>query len=258
MQYTEEDKGRLAEYIKKQTKSGYDITSIRNFLISNGYSSSLVDASIDSVYGRADLQKEKLPRTYSKKLIIMSFIALVIVAGLVFGLFKLLDEDSAEIGILTERKPLGSQNVLANDGGEKEIIGRQNIDDSSVQQTTAEDSVIESGEQNREGRERAFIVYEPTILEIDDFINQKSEEESLNLCSELKEQQFKRNTCFKKMSIKFDSPEYCEKIDNINYRDNCYFIFAFAGKPQYCEKIQDTYQKLTCNSYGKASAGDGL
>src|SRR3989338_5309228 len=117
MNYTDEDKKRLADYIKKQTKSGFDITTIRNFLISNRYSSSLVDASIDSIYGNSNIPKSHIPKKSSHKLIAIAVLSLIIIIGLTFGLIKFFDEDRTgeNSNNRIERTPLGSQNDFKKD-----------------------------------------------------------------------------------------------------------------------------------------------
>ncbi len=253
MAYTIEDTKRLSEYIKKQIRSGYDITTIRNFLISNGYTSSLVDASIDSVYGNTESkqvnrQTQKIGINKSYKLITISILGLVIISGLIFGLIKMLGDENIvyEQNIPSERTPLGSLNDLKNEGlinlDTPKSDKRTELQNTNKQNAIIVDDNIEPNENSQ--------YYEPTILEIDDIINTMSEEESQKLCIGLNDQ-YKRNSCHKKLAIKSDKPEHCENIDKINLKDNCYFIFAFAGKSQFCEKIQDTYQRLTCNSYGK-------
>ncbi|MBR9691613.1 hypothetical protein GOV06_02405, partial [Candidatus Woesearchaeota archaeon] len=49
---------RLADYIKKQLEAGYDIDTIRNFLIRNGYDSRDIDEAVDYIYGKP---KKELP-----------------------------------------------------------------------------------------------------------------------------------------------------------------------------------------------------
>jgi|SRR3989344_223007 len=261
MPYTIEDTKRLADYIKKQIKSGYDITTIRNFLISNGYTSSLVDASIDSVYGNSESkQAGKLAPQISAnkyyKPILISILGLVIILGLIFGFIKIFGEEAVvdTQNIPTERTPLGSQNNLKNNEIANQNTNQNNAENQEIpsQNQQNNENIVETARVNED-----LQTYEPTILEIDNLINTKSEAESQKLCVELKDE-YKKNSCYKKLAIKSDKPEYCDNIDKINLKDNCYFIFAFAGKSQFCEKIQDTYQRLTCNSYGKAIQEESL
>jgi len=60
----------LAEYIKKQLDSGYDITTIKNFLINKKYPVNYVDSAINEVYRTMSPQKAMAPQ-YSPQIIPM-------------------------------------------------------------------------------------------------------------------------------------------------------------------------------------------
>ena len=255
---------RLADYVKKQIKSGYDIATIRNFLISNGYSSRLVDESIDLIYSSNSNRNEKsFPRTQSNqssnhKLLLISLLGLIIIAGLIYVLIKVLSPNSSSSynnpDQTLDKTPLGSKNsqIDSNSFGSNDNNNQNNTDlINPTNEVTASNNQINTDNNNIISLDASNQQFDPTLLEIEDLIEKNSESESVNLCKGIKDE-YKMNSCYKKVAIKFDKPDYCENINNSNLKDNCYFIFAFTGKSQYCDKIQDTYQKLTCNSYGKA------
>ena len=255
MAYALEDTKRLSDYINKQLKSGYDITTIRNFLIANGYSSTLVDASIDLIYGKSESiqASSKVLKTRtnnSYKLIVACVLVLVVILGVIFGLNKIPSNENVDEISLEPKTPLGNKNNLRND----DLININTEKSNTLQNTNkAEEEIKKNIAETNENPK----YFEPTIYEIDELINLNSETDSQKLCEGLKDE-YKKNSCYKKLAIKSDNPEYCENINKINLKDNCYFIFAFAGKSQFCEKIQDTYQRLTCNSYGKAKQEESL
>ena len=229
---TQQDVEKLANYIRQQMYSGQDIDSIKTYLLSYGYDSKLINDAVSLIAPKK-----------SKKMLLITLALLVIAIITIFSLSKMLFFGSQETEI--ERKPIGisAEQQFSEKPKPQETIPMTPINRIEKTVERPPEKQIENVQDTTEPAEK-------TIAEIDSVIETGNEQESLSLCDSLIDE-YRKNSCFKKLAIKHNNPDYCQKITSTNLKDNCYFIFAFAGRKDVCQKITDTYQQLTCNSYGK-------
>ncbi|MCK4521563.1 MAG: hypothetical protein KAU20_03235 [Nanoarchaeota archaeon] len=97
---------QIISYIKEQIKKGYDLISIRNYLIKYGYSQQDVDAAINAIYHPE--VKHVVHHISNKTIIAISLIGLLIVL-LIPTLYIYLSEPTAETKLLDLRTSLVTQ-----------------------------------------------------------------------------------------------------------------------------------------------------
>jgi len=241
---------KLANYIRKQKKAGYSITTLRNYLISNGYDPRLVNAAIDYSY-KETTPKKKIPM----KLIVIILICIVVIGGLGLTISKLGSKEKApEIqmpktvklpdikfpDVRKEEKPVEKKDVFFGEGEKK--VEKPKPEPVTKLETGVELSKTEIVKEKQE----------PSILEIERQVADISEVDGEDLCKSLTER--KANACYKKMAITHNESQYCDKVTSSGLRDNCYIVFAFAGDFTICDQIVNKYHQLNCRSLGRARA----
>ncbi|MCK4669893.1 MAG: hypothetical protein KAT43_01725 [Nanoarchaeota archaeon] len=236
---------KLASYIRKQRKAGYSITTLRNYLISNGYDPRLVNAAIDYSY------KEAAPKKIPLKLIVIILVCIVVVGGLGLTISKLVSKEKApEIQmpktvklpdikfpeVKKEEKPVEKKDVFFGEE-EKEVKKPKPVTKLETGVKLTKDEIVKEKQ-------------EPSILGIERQVADISESAGVDLCKSLTER--KANACYKKLAITHNESKYCEKVTSSGLRDNCYIVFAFAGDFTICDKIVNKYHQLNCRSLGRA------
>lgn len=93
----------IADYIRKQLNKGYDINSIKDYLLKSGYSFKEINEAINSVYGR---------KTHFPKIAIMVVVILIIVLSAILAFFYIKPVQEQQLkfelrGITTIAEPGG-------------------------------------------------------------------------------------------------------------------------------------------------------
>ncbi|MBW3012406.1 hypothetical protein KY311_04425 [Candidatus Woesearchaeota archaeon] len=228
----------LVSYLKKELSAGYDISTLRNHLISQGYNKKEVDEAVDALYKQP--KAKTLPKFPKIKL---GPVAILIAAVILFviGFFVLRS-------ILAPEAP--SNEVLTFEPEAEEPS-------APVQSEETEQEPVVEEEQQQEPYQQYEITPPPaapasgqvSVAIALEKIDTLSLAESMNLCSKYADRDEDR--CLRKVALTHDDSSICDSISTVSIRDDCYINFAYIEDFTVCEKIQDVYLKQSCRDLGK-------
>ena len=220
-------KKELVDYIKKETKAGYDVSYLRDYLIKQGYRARDVDEAIDSIYGKQKRIGIKIPT----KFIILSAIALIIVIAGIFTIVRLI-EPSAEQPVYFP-----------------EINEEQETIIEIPPARPAEETSSETQEEERVEVRYVGPAPQLSIVQVLERIPNLTESEAVSLCKKFSGKD--KDNCYNRIALEKGNSELCAEIVNIRKKDNCYMSFAYLDDYSVCTNIQDIYLRQSCRELGK-------
>ncbi len=252
MPYSEEDIRKVVQYLNQQTAAGYDLETLKNFLITQGYDKNLISASSDRAMLTAP-KHTKLPNIDPKiiKFGLVAICGIIVIIAIFFFASKLgsnpESNENAPANTVKERTLAG----VELDAPKKTIIkntpketGNNDADRISQEEPDTSAALDNSQEEFRQDEEG------PNIMQIQSAIEQYDEQRGIELCRSLNNDQ-KINSCYKTMAVKYNKKEYCRELKSSSTRDSCLIVFAFSGDLTVCEQIENPYHLLTCRSLGR-------
>jgi len=214
-------KKELVDYIKKETKAGYDVSYLRNYLVKQGYSAKDVDEAISSIYKKP--AKVEIPG----KFILIGLIAVVVIIGGIFAIVKLAQLEREEA-------------IMPPSEIEPQV---------QIPPALPEQQEIAPEEEEPQVEVRYVPPAQMSIGQVIDRIPYISEREAVNLCRKFIGNE--KDGCFNRVALEKGNSDLCAEIVNIRKRDNCYMNFAYFEDYSVCVKIQDIYLKQSCRELGK-------
>ncbi len=268
---------RLIEYISQNLNSGYDQNSIVQALLSSGYSQKQINAAFDYLYAQSHYGSQ--PRSqyirggYTAKsfftsplFIIVAIIGISIIGILLFLLFSL-NQSSEEFEISpspNQQIPTTPPSQTPRDDVEIDDVSplpenesaQQNNETDSVSPTTPTQTNRPTQTQTSTGLEST----NPTRAEIDRTVNQiagSQPERAIGLCEQISTSSG-RSSCYTRVAVASKIATYCEKIDDIYPKDQCYMQFAIEeiGSIQtICPNIHDKFMQRSCTLLYQSASG---
>ncbi len=236
----------LAQYIETQQKASYSIVQIRNYLLSLGYDPETIGQAIDSVYHKP-----------SKKLITKKTIGVLVLAIFAIAISTLLLWPSETITTDTIDRQNISNIFQPPTAPETTEPVAQDIFGSEIDQRLAERRQQQADAETEP--ENRIIPEESQIQEIEfeklaNIIRNQTAENAALMCRLRKLNE--KNECFKLLAVYKNNTAWCQEIENVGVRDNCYISFAFSEDFTVCDKIANKYLQLSCRTLGRSAKYD--
>ncbi len=242
----------LVSYIKQQINAGYDINTIRNFLIRNGYNKKEIDEAVDYAYKRK--KGISLPIIFG--------IILVLIA-IIFGVFLMIGGEEEESIKTTEivpeeefREPEETiteeetfeeekEDIIPEEttGGEEEILCGNNVCDFGENYLNCPQDCepVESSPTSPEEDEVLFrgeMIDRVIALSV-------NPNEAAGFCAD-QDQEIDRDICYDNLAEASQESSWCENIVDDNRRDGCYAEFVLNGDYTVCDKLTNKYLRESC------------
>ncbi len=270
-----EDIQRVLSYIRTERAAGYDIATLRNYLLSNGYAPELVDAAIDELYGKNDNGEKKgfsfnldrlniLNLNQQQKKIAVFAIVGVLLIGMGIMAFWFISGDirsadtSTKITNGVQLTPgTGYLNQTMSSGKGTSLRAEKNGSGSSASGGTGTEPSDTSPQTDSPRIEIKGPVSGGTIKRAQletEIARFDSSDAALVVC--------KRNTvdtddCYAMIADRFEKPELCSKIESMGQKENCILSLALSEHgAEYCGEIQDTSKQNLCRNLGRQAQRD--
>lgn len=225
----------IVEYIKKELAAGYDISTIRNYLMAQGHQPKTIDEAIDAVYKQP--KKHELPKIKFVPVVILIGVLILFVAG-IFLFRSLLTPPETGIKV-------GNQTTIVipeeNQPTQAEGAGQEEVPEETTPPITAP---AETAPVSRAtGMSLAVAL---------DRLDVMSLSESRSLCNQFSGKD--KDRCIRKVALTHGDSSLCDQITDAGIRDDCYINFAYIADFSVCEKIEDVYLQQSCRDLGKVQA----
>ncbi|MBW2995971.1 hypothetical protein KY332_01590 [Candidatus Woesearchaeota archaeon] len=274
---------RLEPYVRKQLAAGYDIKTIRDFLIRSGYDVRDINKAIDAVYKKKP--RKPIPL---KGVLVAVLIIVVLIAGILF-IFNIMGEEEVVETVtfayereVEEVKPLVKEEIP---GGAvvvvEEITCPDSCDDKDActidycgKETSyvcvnqrvrpcCGNDICEGGETSDNCRadcKEVEVYIAPAAAEsLTDVVLEAKElakaspGSAASYCSRQTKQNVK-DSCYKAVAESAKQSVYCDEIVSELKADSCYVTAATEWNDfSVCAKINDKYLQLACNNLAEAS-----
>jgi hypothetical protein len=214
----------LTKYVKDQLKAGYSKGDIRQSLLSQGHSKSVVDAAI----------KQAKPGISLAWIAIMLVVAVIIVLSILVYMKMQAPEEEAFLPKEEIRMP--EKEEVPQD----EIIIEEEIDLKKIPVPPAEKIQTITVEETQEFE---------TSMKIEEIreISLTEPDRAEALCGDLNTK-MEQDNCYVQIAGAAAKPALCSKISEQTVRDQCYFNFAVQGR-NTCENIKDKDVKKACQNF---------
>ncbi len=224
---------RIIAYLRHELDAGYDITTLRNSLLSQGYPQDLVDVSIDKLY-----QKERksiiLPFSLPflrNKVVLFSILALALL-GIAVIIFLFIGEEKSETKI-----PLtGSETEARLDRAD-----RTNSGDRKNQTNLVNDATSSIFSDDKERKDQDLVDGKITVKNVAVDTTERPDAATIT--------QYTLEAEIVKFNNGDDARDFCKKNDVINdvMKDDCYAVVASRfEQPRLCIEISNAAKKENC------------
>jgi len=245
---------RLVSYIKQQISAGYDINTIKNFLIRRGYNQKQVDEAVNAL-SRKEKKKISLPVIIGSivvVLIVFVFIALFMIGGGEEITKTTITPEEFEEEVEIEEIETAEEETIEEISEEREEVAPQE------RETLCGDGICGFGEnylncpQDCEPAEASPEEVEGEIMTRPQIIDKvialsTNPNEAAGFCAGL-DLQFDRDVCYDNLAEASQTSSWCEEIVDDNRRDGCYSEFVLKGDYSVCGKLTNKYLKESCYS----------
>lgn len=214
----------LTKYVKDQLKSGYSKDEIRQSLLRQGHSKTVVDTAI----------KQAKPGISLLWTAIILVVAVIIVLSIL--VYMKMQAPEQEIIVPKEEIKIPEKKQAPAE----EIIEKKEIDLEKIPVPPAEKIPKTTIEETQDFE---------TSMKIEEIkkISLTEPDRAEALCSDLSTRMEKDN-CYVQIAGASAKPALCAKISEKTVRDQCYFNFAVQGR-NTCENIQDEDVKKACKNF---------
>lgn len=257
----------LVNYIWNYLHQGYTLDAIRQSLLQQGYTKTLINATIDYIY--ANYYYSKHNNSYQKPFIpqqsdtssssskihhgvlyVFIIMGIVLIGGsFIFVLMntgdslEFEDRHNDDYDSLYQNIP---QKKTSFDNDDNEII------DSSSQNEDSDTSYIDENTEIKKqvSTEKFDASKTYTSFQIEQKISEigkKNPAEAIKFCDLL--EGIKVYYCYKDIAVISRNSQYCEKIDKQSIKDNCYFQMVLEDiDNNVCHLIQENYIRKNCEN----------
>jgi hypothetical protein len=276
--------GSLSEYVVRYLQLGYDLQSIRQSLLSSGYSIEQINAAIDYAYaqnsygdatqngqftqgnyGNAQRTTSKVKISLNRMQIGVLVLVFLVLIGFAIAFFNLSSDPISQTPVYNTITNPSADTSLTGAGESSSSISTSSSSPSSLSEkydsllrgdgTTSSTGSI-SNNNNPNSVQVLQEVFDDenqrrlTRLEIDERVEKLSAtkpDDASILCQQI-QTSAGRFTCLSKVAIISLNPKYCAMIDDFAAKDSCYMNFPIKelGTVAICEFIQNQVKKNSC------------
>ena len=244
---SEQDIKRIVNYLKQETAVGYDISTLRNYLLSQGYGQELVDSAIDVFYGKTHgkgfrlLEYIKNISPKQKKILFFSTLAILIIGMTFLALIYFIDgKDGRKTTgsdlskeIIVEERPVIDTDLFVEKIPEVEVAEVVKEELPIVSETKEEITVEKIRETTLKEELR-------TIEDLDD---------SLKFCEK---EEVDKDECYSAVAEKFENAEICIKINKQLKKETCIIALSYSSDGyKYCGEIENPTTQRLCRNIGR-------
>ena len=263
---------QLINYISQNLQMGYDQQAITQALLSSGYSQKQVNAAFDYLYAQSHYtqgQSQYTQSSHTSRSFFTSPIGLAfsVLGFILFGMLAVVffsSNEPQDSFVITNPVPQPSQPSqqlerpqTQNESDDEPAPTQQPQVNDSQQQPVQPSPSQPRESQNQQSRPQQpqtttnLQSSNPTRAEIDAAVNQIAQnrpDDAISLCSQITTRSG-RSSCYTRVSIASQQPRYCEEVEDLFSRDNCYMQFAIeeiGTLELVCPNISDRFTQRSC------------
>ena len=243
---------RITAYLQQERAAGYDIATIRNYLLSQGYNQELIDASIDQLFGKKKKTFE-IPASFSflqNKVVLIALLGILLVGiGAVMYLF--IEEEPSKIFLPK------SQGTPASLTLEEEPLPTREATNVSNDSITEKTPSREKGEEEKTNSEvtEQFESAKITQYTLETKIAQfDTLEDATEFCEQ---EDVVQDDCRAEVASRFEQPQLCTTITNSDKKENCILELAWSERGyEFCGEISDARKQNLCRNIAGVRSRD--
>ncbi|MBD3355386.1 hypothetical protein GF361_05380 [Candidatus Woesearchaeota archaeon] len=247
----------LVSYIKQQINAGYDINTIRNFLIRNGYNKKEIDEAVDYTYKRK--------KGISLPIIIGLILVLIVI---IFGVFLMIggeEETPIETTEIIPEEEISEpgetiseeETFEEEEEGQEAFVPEETTDEEEQPETLCGNNICDFGENYLNcARDCEPVESSPASAQEDGVLFRgemiervialsSSPSKAAGFCAD-QDLEIDRDICYDNLAEASQESSWCENIVDENRRDGCYAEFVLNGDYTICDKLTNKYLKESC------------